>query len=625
MLSQNIKSFLLIYLTVLVSTISFSQCGISTFQSTITPTTTPQTTPTITSGKPYWEFAATAGCEYTFTTCSVSTIDTYLRLYNAAWTLVDLDDDDCSTQSTIVYTAPATGTYRILLTRWSCNDLSGSGSALTYSTNCSTATCSDLIQNQGETGVDCGGPCPACPVSCSDLIQNQGETGVDCGGPCPAVCPTCNDLTQNQGETGIDCGGPCAPCPVLCTDLGFENMATGANALDVTNWTLWHGRNNVPGPYTIESPVSSTTSCTLGSHPGCGSGVKVYNQNWEHHDMKGANPDGDALLNPPPLPNLSGSNTVCMRVGQNNTAGADAEGISTTFTVTEPYLAYHYILRFNNTGHDINNRGFATLRIKDAGGTVLPCGSFEVYEDGPGESWTYTTSGNDGWIMDQWKTLIVDVSSFIGQNMTIEVWVADCQEGAHAGWGYFDFECLPAAIADCSVAPLPVEFHNLSATCNDNSGVLAWTTASERDNSYFTIWESTDGIDFNAIGDVTGMGTSTSSHNYSFEIANYTNETKYYRVSQTDFNGIETIHETVSFAGCHNPPANVHYADGFVTVSGTDIYQISVVDAAGRLVKESNSIETKQKISIERLDGGIYFVAVYQKGMNPKTVKIFKH
>ena len=48
--------------------------------------------------------------------------------------------------------------------------------------------------------------------SCSDGIQNQGETGIDCGGPCGA-CPTCSDGIQNQGETGIDCGGPCSPCP----------------------------------------------------------------------------------------------------------------------------------------------------------------------------------------------------------------------------------------------------------------------------------------------------------------------------------------------------------------------------------------------------------------------------
>ena len=78
------------------------------------------------------------------------------------------------------------------------------------------ATCVDGIRNQGELGVDCGGPCPACqePATCADGAQNQGETGVDCGGPCPAcqAAPTCVDGIQNQGEQGVDCGGPCPAC-----------------------------------------------------------------------------------------------------------------------------------------------------------------------------------------------------------------------------------------------------------------------------------------------------------------------------------------------------------------------------------------------------------------------------
>jgi hypothetical protein len=78
--------------------------------------------------------------------------------------------------------------------------------------NCAACpTCNDGIKNGSETGVDCGGNCPPCPT-CNDGIQNGSETGVDCGGNCPA-CPTCSDGIQNGGETGVDCGGPnCAPC-----------------------------------------------------------------------------------------------------------------------------------------------------------------------------------------------------------------------------------------------------------------------------------------------------------------------------------------------------------------------------------------------------------------------------
>ncbi len=121
-----------------------------------------------------------------------------------------------------------------------------------------TPTCNDGIQNQGEAGVDCGGPCTAC-ATCNDGIQNQGETGVDCGGPCTA-CATCNDGIQNQGETGVDCGGPCDPCNTGggggngCVTIDSEDFESG--------WGIWNDggsdcyRNNYSsyassGNYTI--------------------------------------------------------------------------------------------------------------------------------------------------------------------------------------------------------------------------------------------------------------------------------------------------------------------------------------------------------------------------------------
>ena len=92
------------------------------------------------------------------------------------------------------------------------------------------ATCDDNISNQGEIGVDCGGPCDPCQT-CHDRVQNQGETGVDCGGPClPCQPATCTDGVINDGEEGVDCGGPCLPCPGCennYLDEGEEGMDCG--------------------------------------------------------------------------------------------------------------------------------------------------------------------------------------------------------------------------------------------------------------------------------------------------------------------------------------------------------------------------------------------------------------
>ena len=93
------------------------------------------------------------------------------------------------------------------------------------------STCFDLIKNQNEGGVDCGGPCPPCS-SCFDNLRNQGEAGVDCGGPCPA-CPTCFDATKNQGEEGIDCGGPCPACEVEVI------TRRGEVTEEVYRWLIW--------------------------------------------------------------------------------------------------------------------------------------------------------------------------------------------------------------------------------------------------------------------------------------------------------------------------------------------------------------------------------------------------
>jgi len=52
-------------------------------------------------------------------------------------------------------------------------------------------------------------------ASCNDGLQNQGEDGIDCGGPCSKTCPTCVDGIKNQNEESVDCGGPCPSCGAL--------------------------------------------------------------------------------------------------------------------------------------------------------------------------------------------------------------------------------------------------------------------------------------------------------------------------------------------------------------------------------------------------------------------------
>jgi YD repeat-containing protein len=59
------------------------------------------------------------------------------------------------------------------------------------------------------------------PSHCANgaLDTANGETAVDCGGPCgsclPAHC-TNGALDSGSGEAAVDCGGPCGSCPPAC-------------------------------------------------------------------------------------------------------------------------------------------------------------------------------------------------------------------------------------------------------------------------------------------------------------------------------------------------------------------------------------------------------------------------
>ena len=82
-----------------------------------------------------------------------------------------------------------------------------------------------------------GTPGTGSTPTCSDSIQNQGEIGIDCGGPCPAcmTLSTCNNGYQDGLETGTDCGGTCPPCAMpgtLRIDLVLNPASSSPKNID---------------------------------------------------------------------------------------------------------------------------------------------------------------------------------------------------------------------------------------------------------------------------------------------------------------------------------------------------------------------------------------------------------
>ncbi|MCA0427746.1 MAG: T9SS type A sorting domain-containing protein [Bacteroidetes bacterium] len=162
-----------------------------------------------------------------------------------------------------------------------------------------------------------------------------------------------------------------------------------------------------------------------------------------------------------------------------------------------------------------------------------------------------------------------------------------------------------------SDGPLPVSMKGFSGSFEEGSVLLNWATASETNNSGFSIERSADGIEFESIGFVKGQGNSNRSVAYSFEDRNPL-AVNYYRLAQTDFDG--TIHYSevikVAEAGVEieispNPFEN----EVLVTVGSEIPVSAEIFDIQGK----SKAVATGMgavSLDTKALESGIYFVRV---------------
>ncbi len=91
--------------------------------------------------------------------------------------------------------------------------------------------------------------------------------------------------------------------------------------------------------------------------------------------------------------------------------------------------------------------------------------------------------------------------------------------------------------------PLPVELLHFEAIPQGREVRLAWATASESNNRWFTVERSGDALDWEAVATLQGAGNSTQPLEYSTRDLAPLAGTSYYRLRQTDHDGRTTFSE----------------------------------------------------------------------------------
>lgn len=148
--------------------------------------------------------------------------------------------------------------------------------------------------------------------------------------------------------------------------------------------------------------------------------------------------------------------------------------------------------------------------------------------------------------------------------------------------------------------PLPVSLTEFVAVCSSSVPIVSWATASESNNSHFTLERSFDGYHWETAAIVSGAGNSNTSLFYQISDAHASEGVNYYRLWQQDFDGKSEMLGNIQ-VNCNQSQNAANYN---LNVYGDNIHQIHITftnereedfvlqlfDIRGRLVAEQKTV-----------------------------------
>lgn len=185
---------------------------------------------------------------------------------------------------------------------------------------------------------------------------------------------------------------------------------------------------------------------------------------------------------------------------------------------------------------------------------------------------------------------------------------------------------------------LPITLIHFDARAIANKHVkVEWTTVEEIGNAYFSIERSSDGINFETIAQLDGAGNSNDIREYLYTDNRPIKGQGYYRLRQTDFNGLHSTTETVRvFFEKEVSPTIVSLYPNPAT-AGEDLYisytidtdqkmRFSLITANGTmLVNEERFMvasEDTVRISTKGLQRGLHILRVIDEKQNIISLKV---
>jgi hypothetical protein len=188
-------------------------------------------------------------------------------------------------------------------------------------------------------------------------------------------------------------------------------------------------------------------------------------------------------------------------------------------------------------------------------------------------------------------------------------------------------------------AALPVQLKWFDVIQNANNDQIAWATSIEKNNDYFTIETSTDGVRFSPLHQLNTLaqdGNSDIELSYSYTNYNYSLGKVFYRLSQTDIDGGSRIvsdvkhvyrGEGVLVSSIHPNPTRFQLSIDYYTTTPSKCI-VHLIDMSGRKLKSiqwnSNSGSQEFTFDLSSFAEGVYQVQFVVNDKLISTQKVTK-
>jgi len=172
---------------------------------------------------------------------------------------------------------------------------------------------------------------------------------------------------------------------------------------------------------------------------------------------------------------------------------------------------------------------------------------------------------------------------------------------------------------------LPIELISFSGENVGETNLLHWVTATEINNSYFTIEHSVDGVIFTTCERIQGAGNSNYAISYE-AIDHHPFKKTYYRLKQTDFDGKFTYSQIIVIALKNNSTRLISYPNPVSDVlhiqslnNSDEILQFLISDVTGRTILSEKRNFPRENLTIDIntsvLSKGSYLLQIFNSKM----------